>query len=156
MHLVIALIGTLSGLLLLFRLWRKSRIEKLSVSQPQSFHALRNPVEAVAVLALATAKCKGDISQEQEQVILNLFGNEFNMSEEDAQYLFNSSACLLKNKSSMVEDVENIIHASRSVFSQAQIYSMISLMGLVSEIDGSMTETQEQMLMKAQHAFEEA
>lgn len=153
MHFVIALIGVLSGLLLLFRLWRKSRAEKLSGPQPQPFHALKNPVEVVALLALGIAKCEGDISQEQEQTILNLFENEFNMSEEDARDLFSRSVCLLKNETSIVADVEKIIRVSRSIFSQAQIYSMISLMGLVSEIDSTMSEAQEQMITKAHNVF---
>ncbi len=153
MHLVIALIGVLSGLLLLFRLWRKSRAEKLLGPKSQPFHALRNPVEVVAVLALGIAKCEGDISQEQETTILNLFVNEFNMSEADAGDLFSRSAGLLKNETSIAADVEKIIHVSRSIFSQAQVYSMISLMGLVSEIDSSMSEAQEQMIMKVRNVF---
>lgn len=165
MHIVIGLLGGVAGLFYVMTTWqtsgtidpfnpRRLRGKNKLVTQP--LYSLKRPIDAAAVLILGIAKCEGEISQEQKKSTLSLFKNEFNMSHEDAQNLFNSSAFLLKDDVSIVTYVDKILKLSQSAFTQAQIHSLLSLMSLVSEIDSAMSEEQEQMIQSTQNIFEGA
>ena len=84
-------------------------------------------MEATALLMLAVVKADGDITKEDKQKILSLFGSEFNLSKKDAVNLLISSTHIHGDGNELNNGVKEVLQTSLNNFSETQAKSAISL-----------------------------
>jgi hypothetical protein len=78
-----------------FLWYRRAQWKKLYATKP--LYALDKPMEIAALLLVATAKCEGEVSAQQEKFLLDTFKNDFHLSDKEASELLAASAYLLRN-----------------------------------------------------------
>lgn len=160
MHIIIAALSAIAGLLwVLYRLhnsgvnlnafnpfhWMRRREweKKLSV---KPLHRLDMPMEAAAVLVVATVRSEGEVSREQKQETIKLFEAEFHLDNLAATELFSESAFLLKDAADIVAEVKHILAPSKEKFTHEQSQSTVNLLRRVSLLDGVISTVQQQLL----------
>ncbi len=106
MHILIGLLSSLVTILwLLDRLgidlgglnpwaWRRRRNWRKQYTANPVF-AIESPMQATALLVVATAKADGDLSSEEKQAIQAMFEATFQLSPKEASGLFVASSHLL-------------------------------------------------------------
>ncbi len=160
MHIVLALLGSIVTILVLLSrladagidlgglnpfLWNRRRKWRKKYEGNPLFK-IDNPMDATALLMVATAKADGDMSREDKALLLNLFEAEFNLSKKDAAGLLISSAHLLGNGSELSKSVKNFLAASKASFSDAQATSAIELVAQIAGDANTMHENTQALL----------
>jgi len=130
-----------------FLWYRRAQWQKKYASKP--LYSLTRPMDAAALLVLATAKCEGEISSAQKQAILRVYEDEFHLTGDQATDLFVASAFLLKDEVSIAGQLDNILERSRRAFTPEQVHSTLQLMEQVARIDGPHNAEQERLLSRA-------
>lgn len=153
MHILITLITALASLLYaLERLgidigWINPWAWKRKRKWLKQYHAspalsIEKPLEAAAILLVATAKIDGDLSAEEKAELLNIFENEFNLNNKQASDLFVSSTYLMNSGREVFERPRDVLAPSLKHFSAAQKNSVLELLNRVAEIGGEASEVQ--------------
>lgn len=167
MHIIIALITALAGLLWALNSLQNSGFSFSSLNpfswkrrrqwrkqyQQNPLYSLDNPMEAAAVLLLGTAKLEGEISQQQKQQLLQIFTEEFKLSEKDAQSLFSSTAYLLQNENNFLKNIPRILAKSADKFTDQQKQMTLSLIAQVAKIDSQILDEQQELINKVSKVF---
>ncbi len=159
MHIVLGLITAIAGLVwALYRLqnsgvdlnafnpfyWvRRRNWEKQLGTRP--LHRLHKPVEAAALLVVATAKLDGDITREQKSLVLQLFTQEFRLTESAAKAHYAASVHLLEGVTNIVGEVPHILAPTKGEFQPAQVQSLLRMMNAVAEAEGGITAKQREL-----------
>ena len=131
MHIIIALITALATLLfVLERLgidigwinpwaWRRRRrwLKQLHVNP--AFN-LDSPMEAAALLLLATARIDGDLSTEEKNELRTIFKETFRQSDEDASALLVSSTYLFGSGEEVIARPGEVLSRSLEKFTEEQ------------------------------------
>jgi len=153
MHLLIAFITALASLLYaLERLgidvgwvnpwaWRRKR-KWLKQYHASPALSIEQPLEAAAILLIATAKIDGDLSTEEKTALLNIFEHEFKLSYKQASDLFVASAYLLNSGREVYERPKDVLSPSLEHFSAAQKDSVLELLHKIAELGGGASEVQ--------------
>ena len=153
MHVLIAFLSALAGVLYaLERLgvdlgwfnpwaWKRRRAWRQQLTGNPAFR-IDNPMDAIALLAAATAKIDGDISIEEKEKLKALYQSTFNMTEQDAVQLFGSSIFLLGPGDEIYPNVEKILKPSLDSFTDEQKTMSITLLREVAALGTGVTESQ--------------
>ena len=160
MHVVIGLLGSIVTILWLLHrlaemgidlgglnpfLWQRRRKWRKQYEANPVF-LLDGPMEATALLITATAKADGDMSSEEKREILSIFENEFQLSKRDAAGLLISSSHLLGKGDEVREQPDKVLNPSLENFTKEQALSAIELIKRISELGGSATEMQSELI----------
>lgn len=127
--------------------WKRRRrwIKQLSVNP--AFN-IDSPMEAAALLALATARIDGDLSSEEKTTLRSLFEHEFKQTPENASSLLRSSTYLLAGGEEVFSHPEKVLERSIDAFTAEQRSSTLDLMRQVSEVDGPCSPSQRAFISK--------
>ena len=163
MHVIIGLLGSIVTILWLLHrlaemgidlgglnpfLWQRRRKWRKQYEANPVF-LLDGPMEATALLITATAKADGDMSSEEKREILSIFENEFQLSKKDAAGLLISSSHLLGKGDEVREQLDKVLNPSLENFTKEQALSAIELIKRISELGGSATEMQSELIHNA-------
>lgn len=111
-------------------------------------HLLENPMEAAALLVVATAKLDGDITREQKRFIIQLFINEFSITETAANQLYTTSSYLLRDVDNIVGDVRLILEPCKAAFKPNHIATLIDMLHKVAGEESSPTVAQNELIIE--------
>ncbi|PHS26329.1 MAG: hypothetical protein COA83_02940 [Methylophaga sp.] len=162
MHIVLALLGSIATILMILSrladagidlgglnpfLWnRRRKWQKKYDGNP--LFKIDNPMDATALLMVATAKADGDMSREDKALLLKLFETELNLSKKDAAGLLISSAHLLGNGQELSNSVNSFLEPSKAAFSDLQANSAIALVTKIAGDPSSMHENVRDLLQQ--------
>ncbi len=164
MHVIIAFLTAVAGLLYaLERLgvdigwlnpwaWRRRRRWMKQLHTNPAFN-IDQPMEAAALLLLATARIDGDLSMEEKNALKALFVSEFRQSDRDASSLLSSSTYLLGAGDDVFSRPQEVLQRSLDKFSQDQKTSTINLMTQVAELGGAPSQRQRELIDAVQTVF---
>lgn len=162
MHIVLGILGAIVTILILVKRLNDAGFDPSSLNPflwyrrhkwSQQYHTrpifnLQEPMEASALMLVATAKCEGDISAEEKQTILTIFENDFHRSQREAAGLFTSSTFLLKDEQDIEKNLAKILAPSKERFTAEQAESIVALMHKVAEVGGAPRELQGELIQK--------
>jgi uncharacterized tellurite resistance protein B-like protein len=103
-------------------LWQRRRKWKAKL-EGNPIYQIDSPMDAVALYMLAVVKADGDMTKEDKNNILELFMNDFKLSQKDAASLMVSSAHLLGNGEEARDNVAKVFEKSLPYFSESQMQS---------------------------------
>jgi uncharacterized tellurite resistance protein B-like protein len=160
MHVIIGALGSLVTILWLLHrlaemgidlgglnpfLWqRRRRWKKHYDANP--IYKIDSPLEATALLITAAAKADGDMSAEEKAEILRIFSKEFHLSKNDAAGLLISSSHLLGKGEEVQGHLQKVMAPSLQNFTPEQAASAIELITRVTNIAGSASELQRELI----------
>ena len=98
------------------------------------------------LLSDAAAKVDGDMSAEEKAEILRIFSEEFHMSKNDAAGLLISSSHLLGKGEEVQGHLQKVMAPSLQNFTPEQAASAIELITRVTNIAGSASELQRELI----------
>ncbi|MEL7296640.1 MAG: TerB family tellurite resistance protein [Pseudomonadota bacterium] len=157
MHVLIAFLTAVAGLLYALErvgidlgwlnpwAWKRRRAWRNRMTGNPVFR-IDSPLDAIALLAAATAKIDGDISIEEKEKLKELYQSTFNMTEQDAVQLFGSSIFLLGPGDEVYPNVEKILKPSLDSFTDEQKNLSLSLIREVAALGTGATDTQRQFV----------
>jgi len=141
MHIILGFLGTIVTILILLNrlaeagidlgglnpfLWNRRRKWRMQYQGDPVFK-IESPMDATAILMVATVKSDGDMTREDKSQLLNAFEKEFNLSKKDAAGLLISSSHLLGDGVQVRENIKKFLSASIGHFTEEQKQSVISL-----------------------------
>jgi hypothetical protein len=162
MHIVLALLGSIVTILVLLSrladagidlgglnpfLWNRRRKWRKKYEGNPLFK-MDNPMDATALLMVATAKADGDMSREDKSLLLKSFEIDFNLSKKDAAGLMISSAHLLGNGKELTDNVKSFLEPSKAAFSDTQANSAIELVAKIAGEPSTMHENVQAFLQQ--------
>jgi hypothetical protein len=155
MHIVLALLGSIVTILVLLSRLADAGID-LGGLNPFLWNRRRkwrkkyeeNPMDATALLMVATAKADGDMSREDKSLLLKSFEIDFNLSKKDAAGLMISSAHLLGNGKELTDNVKSFLEPSKAAFSDTQANSAIELVAKIAGEPSTMHENVQAFLQQ--------
>ncbi len=169
MHIILGILGSVITILVLvnrlsetgidlgklnpFAWARRRKWQKKYYADPA--FSLDSPMEAVAGLLYVMAKCSGEISREQKDYLLELFQNEFRLSEDKARELLSSSSFLLKDEDQIIDHLKDFLKPSLAKFDSEKKASALAMLHKVSNCEGNRTARQEEFLNKATPFFQD-
>jgi len=168
MHIILGVLGTIVTILFLVsRLkglgidlgwlnpfsWAHRRRWRKKYNADPAF-MIKSPMESAAGLMYVTAKCTGEMTQEEKAFLLNTFENSFNLSNREASDLLSSCSFILKDEDEILNKVDKFLQPSLDRFSDAQKESTISLVREISNLGASPTDKQKELLNKISSVFD--
>jgi len=160
MHIVIAVITAVAGLIWAlnslqrsgvdlnafspFTWLRRRKWEKKLGTKP--IHALKDSMEAAALLMVAVAKEEGDITRDSKMEILDMFEEAFGLSRSKAISLFSSCTFMLKDEVHIVGEVTKILAPSKDDFDQSHVEKLIGMLNKVAAKEGRPSEAQAEII----------
>jgi uncharacterized tellurite resistance protein B-like protein len=121
--------------------WRRRRRWIKQLNANPAFN-LDSPMEAMALLLLATARIDGDLSAEEKSELRHMFEAEFKQSPESASSLLSSSTYLLADGEAVFKRPDQVLEKSMAKFSAEQKSSSIELLQRVAAIGGGPSPAQ--------------
>lgn len=157
MHIIIAFLTALASVLYaLDRLgidlgWFNPWSWKRRRQWQKKYHAnpafcLTEPMDALALLLVATVKIDGDLSTEEKNELLSIFGEVFQQSAEQSSALLRSSVYLLGSGEEVFNRPAEVLSPSLEKFSAAQKHSSIELLKRVAAVGGLPSKSQETLI----------
>ena len=168
MPIILGLLGTVVTILVLLNRLAEAGID-LGGLNPYLWHRRRkwrkqyegnpifrieNPMDATAILMVATAKADGDITKEDKALLLNLFEKEFNLSKKDSAGLLISSSHLLGSGEELRGNINRFLSSSKASFTDIQRKSAMSLISQVAGAAGSMHANVKELLQQVAKELE--
>ena len=167
MHIILALLGTIVTILILLNRLNESGIDlgwlnPFSWARRRKFRnehdlnpvfKLDSPMEAAAILMLASAKIDGDITREQKALLLTLFAHKFHQSEQDAKSLLNASTHLLGRGEEVFNSPEKVLQRSLDNFTTEQAQSVLDMLDEIINNDGTPSKQQVDFVAKVKQTF---
>lgn len=164
MHILIAFLTALATLLFaLERLgidigwvnpwaWSRRRrwIKQLHVNP--AFN-LDSPMEAAALLTLATARIEGDLSSEEKGELRHIFMETFSQTEEEVSALLVSSTYLLGSGEEVIDRPEEVLNRSLEKFTDDQKVTTIEILNRIANTGSPPSSTQNQYIRKVSAAL---
>ena len=115
---------------------------------------LDRPMDAAALLLVATAKADGVMSTLQKQTLLGMFEERFELSSNDASQMLAASIHLLRDELSVADNVDKILEKSAQRFQKEQVRELMAMMRKVAALDGSINAEQEKLLNATEQHFD--
>jgi len=168
MHIILGLLGTIVTILVLVnRLkgtgidlgwlnpfsWAHRRRWRKKYNADPAF-MIENSLEAAAGLLYVTAKCTGEMTQEEKSFLLNAFENSFNLSNREASDLLSSCSFILKDEDEILNKVDKFLQPSLANFSDSQKRSTLSLVKELANLGDSPTDKQKDLINKISSVFD--
>lgn len=123
---------------------RRRKWEKQLGTKPM--HALTDTMEAAALLVVAVARQKGDITREVKQETLSLFQTEFGVNESRAAELFSASSHLITGVLDMALEVRHVLAPSKEDFQVTQVEKLLQMLRQVAALEGGANESQQRII----------
>jgi len=167
MHIILAALGMVVSILVLLNrlaeagidigglnpfLWNRRRKWR-NMYQGNPVFKIDRPMDATAILMVATVKADGDMTTEEKRILLKLFEQEFNLSKKDAAGLLISSVHLLGDGTEVRNNIEKFLAPSREKFTQSQAGSALALITSVAGDPGTRHENVRQVLEQVERIF---
>jgi hypothetical protein len=111
-------------------------------------HLIENPMEAAALLVVATAKLDGEITRELKRFVIQLFINEFSVTEKVAGDLYATSSYLLKDVDNIVGEVRLILAPCKDAFKPNHIATLVEMLHKVAGEESSPTVAQNELILE--------
>lgn len=111
-------------------------------------HLIENPMEAAALLLVATAKLDGEITREQKRFVIQLFITEFSTIEKVANELYATSSYLLKDIDNITPEVRLILEPCKAAFKPNHIATLIEMLHKVAGEESSPTVAQNELIIE--------
>ena len=166
MHIVIAVITALAGLIWAlnalqrsgfqpsslnpFLAWRRWQWSRTYGGRP--IYKLDRPMDVAAVLLLGVAKADGDITSDQKRELLAMFQSDFGIGRDEASDLLLASSHLIRDEIYLVDNLDKVLARSAPRFEPDAIASLLGMMRRVAALDGSIN-TEQQKLIDATERF---
>lgn len=162
MHIIIGFLGSVITILWLLHrlaemgidlgglnpfLWRRRRRWRKSY-EANPIYKVEQPLEATALLVVATAKADGDMSVEEKKAILAMFEREFELPKREAAGLFISSTHLLGTGEELRKNLKGVLAPSLSKFTLEQAQSAVELMRSIAQV-GAASEAKAELIENA-------
>jgi len=129
-----------------FHLLRRLKWQNQINNRP--IYSIENPMEAAALLLVATAKLDGEITREQRNFILQLFITEFDVTEIAANELYAASSYLLKDINNIIPEVSLILEPCKAVFKPNHITTLLEMLEKVAASENSPTVAQSELIVE--------
>ncbi|TVZ37292.1 tellurite resistance protein TerB [Alteromonadaceae bacterium 2753L.S.0a.02] len=123
---------------------RRRKWEKQLGTKPM--HALTDTMEAAALLVVAVARQKGDITREVKQETLSLFQTEFGVNESRAAELFSASSHLITGVLDMALEVRHVLAPSKEDFQVTQVEKLLQMLRQIAALEGGANESQQRII----------
>lgn len=133
--------------------WRRRRRWMKQLDVNPAFN-LESPMEAVALLVLATARVDGDLSSEEKASIRALFEMEFKQSAENASSLLRSVTYLLADGEAVFRQPEKVLEKSFAKFTSDQKASSVEMLERVAAVGGEPSAAQRAFVKKIAVLFQ--
>jgi hypothetical protein len=127
------------------------RAWKNKVSVPPLYN-LQHPVDVAAVLGMAIVKSTGEITSDQKQGLINLYGKHLNANPTEANDLWIASSHLMRRSLIEASEVPDILSRSAEKFSNFHVESLFALMADAKSLDQS-THANQSALIEATKAY---
>lgn len=111
-------------------------------------HLIEKPMEAAALLLVATAKLDGEITREQRNFIIQLFITEFSLTEIAANELYATSSYLLKDVTNIIPEVRLILAPCKTAFKPNHIETLLEMLSEVAAKENSPTVAQSELILE--------
>ena len=171
MHIVLGVLGAVVTILILLNrlqengldvgwldpfAWRRRREWRRRYTG-NPIYAIEQPLDAAALLMLSVAKRDGDLASAEKDLpglskpmerskLLELYRDEFRMSEREAAALLASSAHLLGAGDAFTFNLEKVLAPSKEAFSDEQVTSTLALMERIAEVGGAPSALQRELI----------
>ncbi len=164
MHVLIALLTAIASLLYaLDRIgvdigwlnpwaWSRRRRWRKQLNANPAFN-LESPMEAMALLLVATARIDGDLSTEEKAELRRLFENSFKQNSRDASSLMSSSTYLLGSGEEVFKRPDEVLARSLDKFSTEQKDSSLDMLQSISEIGGAPSQSQRDFIARIRNTL---
>ncbi len=165
MHVLIAFLTAVAGLLYaLERLgvdigwlnpwaWRRRRRWVKQLHTNPAFN-VDQPMEAVALLLVATVRIDGDLSTDEKNELKAIFAGEFKQSENDVSSLLSSSTFLLGSGDDVFNRPQEVLNKSLPKFSDAQKQSALELIERIANVGSPPSQRQKAYIAAVKAVFE--
>lgn len=167
MHIVIAVITALAGLLWALNALQRSGFQLSSLNPFLAYRRwqwrktyggrpifkLDRPMDVAAVLLLGTAKADGDITSDQKRELLAMFQSEFSISRDEASDLLLASSHLIRDEIYLVDNLDKVLERSAERFEPDTVASLLAMMRRVAALDGSINTEQQKLIDATERYF---
>ena len=167
MHIVIAVITALAGLLWALNALQRSGFQLSSLNPFLAYRRwqwrktyggrpifkLDRPMDVAAVLLLGTAKADGDITSDQKRELLAMFQGEFAISRDEASDLLLASSHLIRDEIYLVDNLDKVLERSAERFEPDTVASLLAMMRRVAALDGSINTEQQKLIDATERYF---
>lgn len=167
MHIVIAMITALAGLLWALNALQRSGFQLSSLNPFLAYRRwqwrktyggrpifkLDRPIDVAAVLLLGTAKADGEITSDQKRELLALFQGEFAISRDEAADLLLASSHLTRDEIYLVDNLDKILERSAERFEPDAVASLLAMMRKIAALDGSINAEQQKLIDATERYF---
>ncbi len=103
-------------------LWQRRRKWKAKL-EGNPIYQIDSPMDAVALYMVAVTKMDGDMTEEDKKRLLDLFTNDFKLTQKEAASLMVSSSHLLGNGEEACNNVAKVFERSLDNFTDTQMQS---------------------------------
>lgn len=167
MHILIALITAIAGLIWALNSLQRSGLD-LNAFNPftwlrrrqwekrynvKPLYNLDKPIDAASVILVGLLKLDGELLKESQDALINIFINEFNMTEEKAKEIFQASAFMLNDELDFTQSIRLILQPVKEKYSSSQIQSLLTLSEKVCTLNGLANNEQLLALKALQKQF---
>jgi uncharacterized tellurite resistance protein B-like protein len=167
MHIVIAVITALAGLLWALNALQRSGFQLSSLNPFLAYrrwqwrktyggrpiYKLDRPMDVAAVLLLGIAKADGDITSDQKRELLALFQSEFSISRDEAADLLLASSHLIRDEIYLVDNLDKVLERSAERFEPEAVASLLGMMRKIAALDGSINTEQHKLIDATERYF---
>lgn len=162
MHILLGALGTIITILILLNrlaaagidlgglnpyLWNRRRKWR-NTYEGNPIYKIENPMDATAILMVATVKADGDMTKDDKDLLLSLFENAFKLTREEAVGLLISSAHLLGDGTEVRENIKRFLSASKASFTGDQAESAVTLITQVAGNSGAVHPNTQELLQQ--------
>ena len=167
MHIVIAAITALAGLLWAIKSLQRSGFQASSLNPflayrrwqwsrtygSKPIYRLERPMDVAALLLLGVAKADGDITSDQKRELQAMFQSEFEISRDEAADLLLASSHLIRDEIYIVDHLDKILARSAPEFEPAAVGSLLGMMRKLAAMDGSINGEQQKLIEATERYF---
>jgi uncharacterized tellurite resistance protein B-like protein len=167
MHIVIAVITALAGLLWALNALQRSGFQLSSLNPFLAYrrwqwrktyggrpiYKLDRPMDVAAVLLLGIAKADGEITSDQKRELLALYQSEFSISRDEASDLLLASSHLIRDEIYLVDNLDKVLERSAERFEPDAVSSLLAMMRKIAALDGSINTEQQKLIDATERYF---
>ncbi len=160
MHIIIGIISAIAGLIWALHSLQNAGVD-LNALNPftwarrrkwakqlgvKPMHALKNSMEAAALLVVSIAKSEGEITRDTKMNILEIFEEQFGIKRNASIELFSSSAYMLQDTVNMEQEVRHVLAPSKDSYKPNHIQTLLDMMHKVASLEGEASQTQQAII----------
>jgi Tellurite resistance protein TerB len=167
MHLVIAAITALAGLIWALNALQRSGFQMSSLNPFLAYrrwqwrrtygarpvYRLHRPIEVAAVLLLGVAKADGDITSDQKRELLGMFQSEFGMGRDEAADLLLASSHLIRDEIYLVDHLDKVLERSAAKFEADTVASLLTMMRRMAALEAAPNAEQQKLIDATERYF---